>query len=305
MPRTILVSTDFSDVSKDAFPFAANLAEHFDAEIVLTHVIPPLPYLVGSKLPRLSGYENAVVEQADIQLRNLADEAVFKDVAVRTEMSKDPPAAPAILDIMRDTEAVLHVMSNHGRRGAKRVLLGSITEEVVRRSPIPVLTVGDEAKLWEPGQRLIAPVDFGPSSQFVVEAAARLSRLLDLTVHLVHVVEPPQSPMLAEALPELVDDYQNDQEAGAIKELERLAEEAGLGEKFQITIAHGEPKDRILDLAESLDAALIVVGSHGRRGLGRVVLGSVAERVVRSSRWPTLVIKSDKCLNDWPGGSVG
>ncbi len=311
MSRTIVVATDFSDVSQDAFPFAVDLAERLDAELVLTHVIPALPRLMAANLPRLSGYEDAMAEQAQIELDKLAAAIAVKGHTVRTHLSKDPPAALAILDTARDTNASLVVIANHGRRGAARVLLGSVTEEVLRRSKVPVLTVCSEAKMWSAGQRMLVPVDFSASSAPVLKAAARLARVTDLVVHLVHIVAPLQSVAVAQAMPESAlipsnpeqrgDQRHEQRESALAKELERLAYAAGLEDKFQISIAHGDPDDRILDLSRSLSAALIVIGSHGRRGLGRAVLGSVAEGVVRGARCPTLVVKSDKGLNEWPG----
>ncbi len=195
------------------------------------------------------------------------------------------------------------VLSTHGRRGTARLLLGSIAEEVVRTSTVPTLTVTEQSKLWKVRQRILVPVDFSECSMHAVEAAARLSRLLSLNVHLLHVLEPTTSPYLGEALVELAEPPQEEQRASAVKQLEELAERAGLQDQFQTSIAIGSAKDRILQLAQTLDPALLVLGSHGRRGFGRVVLGSVAETVVREAHRPTLIVKNGDSLDAWPGAA--
>ncbi len=300
-PRRIVVPTDFSELAKRALPFAANLARHFKAQVVLIHALPQLPEIASGSTVSISDYREALFEQAKVELDGLSRGALFADLKVRTWVSLDDLPAPATVEAVNGHRASLVIISSHGRRGASRVLLGSVAEEIARTSPVPVLTVTDRAELWQGNQPILVPVDFSPASLYAVEAAARMSTLLSLPVRLAHVIEPPQSPAIVAALPEVSEAPRADLEIAARKKLGDLAAATGLTGRYHADITFGGPKERIVRMAQDHDPALIVLGSHGRRGLGRVVLGSVAEGVVRESQWPTLLVKDGRFLERWPG----
>lgn len=294
---SILVPTDFSETSRAAFPLATQLQDALDAPLLLVHAVPSLAYLVGAKAPKFSDYQQAVQDQAEIELEALLKEEPLAGREITGEVINDSPIAPAILDRAIDRRAGLIVLANHGRRGAKRLVLGSVTEELMRTSPIPVLTTGREARLWQQGEFILVPVDFTEGSEDVVRTAARLAPRLGLGVHLVHMVEIPIAPILAEGFPEAAHFPTEELEAAAREKLEQLAAELGVAATAKLTVQVGGAADGILTLAEGHDTGLIAIGSHGRRGIGRAVLGSVAETVTRHSGCPVLVVKRGQELD--------
>ena len=300
---SILVPTDFSETSRAAFPLALQIGEALGAPIVLAHAVPSLAYLVGAAAPKFAEYQQAVEEQARVELQNLLQEEPLAGHSISTEVINDTPVAPALLDRAIDLRAGLIVVANHGRRGPKRLVLGSVTEELMRTSRIPVLTTGREARVWQHGEFILVPVDFTEGSDDVVRAAARLAPRLGLGLHLVHMVEPPIAPILAEGFPDAASFPTEKLEATAREKLEQLAVELGVAANAKLTVQVGGAADGILTLSEGHDTGLIAIGSHGRRGLGRAVLGSVAETVTRNSRRPVLVVKRGQDLDDLIAGA--
>src|SRR5690606_34769986 len=115
-----------------------------------------------------------------------------RDVVVKRAVVRDVAAAPAILQYARDQEMDLVVMGTHGRRGLRRLFLGSVAEEVVRLSVCPVLTVHagpirSEALFGD----ILVPIDFSPHSKAALRAAASLAPELGASLDLLHVVEEP------------------------------------------------------------------------------------------------------------------
>ena len=301
---SILVPTDFSEISRAAFPLAIQLQGALDAPLVLAHAVPSLAYLVGAAAPKFSEYQHAVQEQAEIELESLLREAPLAGHVVSAEVINDSPVAPALLDRAIDVGAGLIVVANHGRRGARRLVLGSVTEELMRTAHVPVLTTGREARPWNQGELILVPVDFTDGSDDVVRAAARLAPRLGLDLHLVHMVEPPIAPILAEGYPEAAHFPTEELEAAAREKLEQLAIDLGVAATAKLTVHVGGAADGILRLAEGEDTGLIAIGSHGRRGIGRAVLGSVAETVTRHSKRPVLVVKRGQNLDDLIAGEA-
>lgn len=301
---SILVPTDFSETSAAAFPLAVRLQDALGAPLVLAHAVPSLAYMVGAAAPKFADYQRAVEEQAEVELKSLLETEPLAGHSVTGEVVNDSPIAPALLDRAIDVNAGLIVVANHGRRGAKRLVLGSITEELMRTAQIPVLTTGREARPWKQGESVLVPVDFSGGSEDVVLAAARLAPRLGLGLHLVHMVEPPIAPVLAEGYPEAAQFPTEQLVAAAQEKLEQLATELGVAAETKLTVQVGGAADGILRLADGDDIGMIAIGSHGRRGIGRAVLGSVAETVTRHSKWPVLVVKRGQNLDELVAGAA-
>jgi nucleotide-binding universal stress UspA family protein len=166
------------------------------------------------------------------------------------------------------------------------VLLGSVAESVVRHAPCPVLVVrpGNEAR---PFRHALCPTDFGPSSDQAIELATELVHPDGAGIDLLHVLEVPTS-YSGEPMPDVIRDI----DRRAAERLDRTA--VGLRTKVQVPIAvharigwAGAEILHAVDHDHSID--LVAMGSHGRTGVGRFLLGSVAEKVVRHARCPVLV----------------
>jgi nucleotide-binding universal stress UspA family protein len=150
-----------------------------------------------------------------------------------------------------------------------------------------------------PYKRILCPVDFDSSSIQAVEEARALARSGDGKLYLLHVIQI--NPLATEGfvLAELIES----QEKYAREQLEQITGEGMAGVECEIVIERGNPADVILTLEKTLASDLVVMATHGRRGLTRLVLGSVTERVVRESITPVLTVRpmpADKATPSLP-----
>ncbi|MDX1578497.1 MAG: universal stress protein, partial [Gemmatimonadota bacterium] len=199
-------------------------------------------------------------------------------------------AAPAILEYAEEAGIDLIAMGSHGRRGLRRLLLGSVTEEVLRAGRWPVLTVhGGASERAAPGyRRILAPVDFSKHTRGQVDACVALAERFGCGIELVHVVDPPIVPELYMPLAPLVADAKKATER-ATAGLEDLAAPLRSGPEVATEVLIGSPASEIARRAEATD--LIVMPTHGYSGLDRVLLGSVAEGVLRRVDCAVLVLR--------------
>lgn len=291
--KKILFPTDQSECAKQALGQATFLADWHEAELhtlsVLEDVLPP--YLQDEL--RLTDEE--IVEQLHLLWEGDGpagtDEEAAKPTLV-TEQVKAPSAAEGILRYAEEKDVDLIVMGTHGRRGTDRVLMGSVAEEVVRRAECPVFTVrpqGESASV-RPVERVMAPIDFSDFTEVAIDYAVELAQTYGARIDLVHVVKDASLPGVygMDALPAALENV----ETRAYEELENLAREHIGFEDVRVAVEVGHPAGRITDYAEEEDIDLIVIPSHGRSGLKRMLMGSVAEKVVRRAPCPVFTLKN-------------
>ncbi len=139
---------------------------------------------------------------------------------------------------------------------------------------------------------ILCPVDFSDASRKAVQYAKEFAAGMGASVHLLNVVEP--RPMAVDITLNYVP-LEEDLEKAAIEDLKLILQEltqAGL--KAECSIEFGNPSDVILEKADELDVNLVIMGSHGKKGLSRFIMGSVAETVVRKANCPVLIVKSEE-----------
>jgi nucleotide-binding universal stress UspA family protein len=197
-------------------------------------------------------------------------------------------------------------MSTHGRAGLARWALGSVTEKVARASTVPLLLVrsfrrtakGDlEPAMAEelPFRRILVPVDGSPTSMSILGPAIKFGQLFGSEALVLHVETPyvPPSPVLPGmdvVLPSMVPPATPTEKDPVTEKAAKRFAQAGLQASRLTTV--GEPAMEILDLSVNRGMDLIALGTHGRSGLTRWAVGSVAERVLRSTEVPLLLIRT-------------
>jgi universal stress protein A len=140
--RTILVPTDFSDSARAALDWANEIAQAFDARIVLLHVVDLQYQLMPSGLLVVpTPIPQDVVRRAQAQARRALDAMAAKTPAVRQRLVRKGHARDVILAVAGDAKADVIVMGTHGRHGVEHLFVGSVAEYVVRNAPVPVMTV--------------------------------------------------------------------------------------------------------------------------------------------------------------------
>jgi nucleotide-binding universal stress UspA family protein len=187
-------------------------------------------------------------------------------------------------------------MSTHGRSGLDRLRFGSIAESVVRRAPVPVLLVRGVAAWGRGGiSRILVPLDRSEASEEVLPIVSCLAGPFDFEVRLLHVLEAPRSLPGSPATGKGVHDPDAD---AYLAQVAAPLEARAL--RVVTTVRAGLPADEIPAVAAETQCGLIAMSTHGRTGLGRLFLGSVAERVLRSVSVPMLLWKPPAGLRE-PG----
>lgn len=294
----ILFPTDFSESSRQALPYAVALAEAHDAELHLLHanvLHASDPANPSHHFPEMENLTTELEERADARMKEIVEKHAPDPLTVVREQRRGISAPPVVLEYVDEADIDLVVMGTHGRRGLRHLMLGSVTEEVVRRAPCPVLTAReqDEPATVAGFGTILAPVDFSEHSEQALRHAVELAREFDADLQLLHVIEEITYPDFYYPAP-----LTGEQMAAEIREriAERLQtamdriEEAGI--HATVHMVEDRPAPGIADFAEENGADLVVVGTHGLTGVKRALLGSVAEGVIRRSVPPVLTVKT-------------
>jgi nucleotide-binding universal stress UspA family protein len=196
-------------------------------------------------------------------------------VEVRVETCHDDPASAIVAHAISDRTDFI-AMSTHGRSGLKRLLMGSVTEKVLRQSPIPLLAC-------RPGSRMegwthVVALDGSPRAETILDHLVPLTKLMGATLHLVHI-----EPVLS-----LVRTHEG---GGDIESyLGRMSTYlTSKGVPVRTAVRSGSPGAGIVDYAEEVAAGLVAMATHGRTGLRRALMGSVVEEVLRKGSCPLLL----------------
>jgi nucleotide-binding universal stress UspA family protein len=270
----ILVATDGSDAAGVAADAAIELARRFGAEVRALYV-------------RESGAEDGTAERATGAVTERAAAAGVDSTA--TIVDGGEPIHRTVLTAADEHDADCIVMGTRGRTGLDRFVLGSVAERTLRTSPVPVLTVHAETVIDRDFDRILVPTDGSPGADAAAAHAIDIAVATGAALHVVHVVDAGVLPM--------------DGSGAVLDELQRVGKQAldSVVERakaadvstVRASVLTGAPYRAITDYAHAEDVDLVVMGTHGRTGADRFLLGSVAERVVRLSDSPVLTLGED------------
>lgn len=287
MYDTILVPTDGSAAAETATESALGLARQFDAEVRAIHVVD------RGELPADVEAEAAseLISQGEAALSKIEVSAVDAGVDSTTDLVETTGSIHReIVEYALDHGVDAIVMGTHGRTGVDQHVLGSVAERTIRVAPMPVLTVRGDAGLDPDVETILVPTDGSDVATAAADHAIDLAAATDASLHVVHVVHVPtpkgavDSGTVLAAL----------EEAGqrAVDEVIDRAEEADL-RSIEASVLSGTPARAILDYADDRPVDLVVMGTHGRTGLDRYLLGSVTEKVVRTAEIPVLTVSEE------------
>jgi nucleotide-binding universal stress UspA family protein len=278
----ILVATDFSPVSDRALEYALSLARSYNSRIYLTHVIPVdvmmAPELVIETSEKLR-------REAKEGMEKIVDAKRFLGVA-HDEVIAEGTFWPTIEALIEKYGIDLIVAGTHGAGGVKKMLLGSAAEELFRRAPVPVLTVGP-AVTREPFyevelKNILFATDFGPGAEKQAEYAFSLAQTHRSRLTLLHVALWAGAPKLQETEREAF--------VHQLRELLPVAESTHCLPVFDVVV--GEAVPQILRVAEEVRADLIVLGAKRQKSLAGHTTGSKAYDVVCKATCPVLTMKA-------------
>lgn len=293
----ILCPVDFSDASRHAIEHAVMIARWYDAQITALHVFNPI-YVPVPGLAALDAGDNEALQQSE--MRRLYDETLCwfarpqaLGIHVDVRVQKGSPAK-AIVDCAASVSADVIVLGTHGAGGFEHLVLGSVTEKVLRTAACPVLTVPPRAAAASrlPFRRLLCPVDFSHSSVSALQFALSLAEEGDAELIVLHVVEWPPQPETPPTRPVAAPESHEDCERQLKCALDDLIPASARVWCRPVTrLGHGKPYREILGIATEEAVDLIVMGVHGRTPLDLMLFGSSTNHVVRRAMCPVLTVR--------------
>jgi len=290
---TILFATDFSDPARDAFGVACTLAREQATRLIVLYVDEPLA-LGELGVPVYSPGED--LSDFEVLLDQLRTHYVPGGLVSVEYLVKPGIPADQILRTAEETGCDLLVMATQERIGLSRLLMGSVAEAVMRRAPCACLGIRSASRTKGKPERkmgalrsILHPTDFSAHSEAALRVARSLARAHEARLVLVHVVPPEVMPAaVSEALVDLAIGREGLREAQDRVE----GGDEDLKSPVESQLRRGDPAAEILDVAAGLQSDLVVMGSHGRTGLSRILIGSVAESVLRGAACPVLMVKA-------------
>jgi nucleotide-binding universal stress UspA family protein len=301
----ILVAYDYSPFANRALARGLRLARRFGAELHVFYadVLFSTPYVTDT--PAQNGKPVEVIRGNLITTVEAYAEAhaiALDALTITYAVDRDVAAAPAILRYADEHPIDLIVIGTHGRRGVSRLLLGSVAEEVLRQAPCPVLTVhrgatDDGTDETHPIREILVPVDFSPHAREALHLAREVAALLEARLTLLHVIQDPLHPAFYNTGVFSIYDVDPDIEDKARAQLRTFYDEtpgpAAPPERVPLFEAlPGHPGHEITEYANEHTIDLIMMATHGRTGLQRFVMGSVAERTARRAPCAVFSVKS-------------
>lgn len=298
--RRILCPVDFSDASAHAVEHATAVARWYGARLTVLHVYPSVGRPPTLPVPDAGGAHAPTPAEIEA-IRDRAASAVSADAGVMVHVSVVPgQPVGGIVEQARALPADLIVMGTHGAGGFERLILGSVTEKVLRKAPCPVLTVPPRAETTstQPFKRVLCAIDFSECSEKALAYAASLAKESGATLTLLHVIEwpwhEPPAPTLEGVPPaqaRALMEYRTYLESSAASRIEAVAASVAPGGPApEAAVRFGKPYVELLALAREQGADVIVIGVTGRSALDIGFFGSTTNQVVRRATCPVLTV---------------
>lgn len=305
--RNLLVPIDFSPLSLKTISEAHKVARHFGAVIHLAHVYQQ-QYPSEFMVPVLSAgqtAESVTEHQRDSLGERLADVIRLHDLPATTptHLCEGASIFHEICRLAQSIPVNLIVMPTHGHDGFKHVVLGSTAERIVQHAPCPVLIVRPQVGQGKNGATtesanereptILVPIDFSPVSLHSLQYALAYAADAGAKVLILHTIDLQDEFRNEGRGVYRLADFRQTARRDAERELHEFLEPAEFGDvPFEILIRTGKPAPEICRVAEHRGVDLIILGTHGRTGLKHLVMGSIAEHVVRSAAQSVLVVPS-------------
>lgn len=275
----ILVPIDGSDCASVAVGYAEDLATRYDATV---HVLSVVDSRALEDAPH---YDHVKAERTD--LVEEACEELDGDLALESAVRTGVPHA-AILDYADEAGVDLVVMGTHGRTGVERYVLGSVTEKVLRLSDVPVLTVRTEDGVTFPYGDVLVPTDGSAGAGAAIEPGVSVASTYGATLHALSVVDTRS--LGVDVRSTAIVDALETQARESVETVDERARAASVPDT-ETAVEYGLPYEAIQSYVEDEDVDLVVMGTHGRSGIARYLLGSVAEKLVRTSPAPVMTVR--------------
>ncbi len=294
--KTIICTTDFSDFSNHAIPFGISLAREFGAKLYLCHVID-----ISSTAMYGEGFADPYEQQ-----KRISDYAqdhlnqLIGDMAIDWEpIISVGNTADDIARVAEEKNADLVVSATHGRAGLKRIVLGSVTERLMRTLPCPLFVVRSREKgLSSPVQteikmkRILVGSDFSSDSSLAIQYGLSLAQEFQSELHLAHVIEPAVYKDMLKQNAQENEAYEEDLRGKLTDELTGMVpEEVHHWCTPKAVLLAGQAHDELIKYAVVHKMDLIILGVRGRSLVESLLVGSTTDRVIRQAPCPVLSVR--------------
>jgi nucleotide-binding universal stress UspA family protein len=287
--KHILVTTDFSDHSRLALKQAAAIARLHQCDLTVLHLVPPDP-IIYAALEAATYSNDAACERAQEEVNRLAQDECLR--GTKCDFLLESGALERTLDrIVKDRDISMLVLGTHGRTGFRKIILGSVAEEIFRMAQCPVLTIGPDvpAALLTHGrfQSVLFATDFSAGSQHALPYAIGFAQESRAKLTMLHVLEEGSVTAM----------YMHEHLAKNARQ--RLREMAPVPEQLaspaEIAVVTGYPVEEILRIAREKEVDLIVLGVHKSGGMGARTSAhlpwTIAHSVVCHAKCPVLTVR--------------
>ncbi|MBT8312941.1 MAG: universal stress protein [Maribacter sp.] len=271
--KKIVVPIDFSEQSDYALRVAASLAKKHDAEILALHMLELNQAMVTSSEGFHPEQTVFLIKLAEKRFNKFLGKEYLKGIKI-TPIVKHFKVFSEVNDVAKKNDADMIVMGSHGTDGLKEIFVGSNAERVVRNADIPVLVIKKEHKDFKVDKFLFA-CGFKDESLLAFQKAKDFAELLSAELNLVYINTPG-------------DDFLSTKDAH--KKISQFLNKAGVGMEVEIFNDYNIEKG-ILSYGEKIDADIIGIPTHGRKGLSHFFMGSIGEDIANHSNVPVVTFK--------------
>lgn len=288
--KKVLFLTDFSEPSEAALPFVTTIARGYGAKVYALHIFMPAPYVYTTPELTIAAIE---AEEESAKLAMVRVESELAGLSHETIVERGVSIWDTVGQAIREHAIDLVVLGTHGRTGAQKLLLGSVAEEIFRRSPVPVLTIGPgvRSSVHSGGRfhRVLFATDFTAESVAAAPYAISLAQENHARLILLNVMRHPE---LRNA------EDKNRFELSVAETIQQLydtvGKEAEVSGPPEVAVEYGEPAERIVEAAKQRHADLIVLGvrdAAGRIGAATHLERATAHKVVAYAACPVLTVR--------------
>ena len=296
--KRVLCPVDLSEQSLRPLAYAGAVAKWYGGQVTALHVVPTFePIEVrASGLFAHAGIVAPMPREEVLERLQQALEAAGVPAAEARVTAAAGEAAATIVDQAVVMAADLLVLGTHGRGGFNHLLLGSVTEKVLRKAPCPVLTVPPHAPATPPAvvalRKILCPIDFSPASMQALGFSLDLARRANASVTFVHAIESLAEEEPREIAHFSIPEFRRELIEDARTRLEALiAQEAQPAAGHETRVVAGRAHREILRVATEEGAGLIVMGAQGRGGAALAAFGSTTQQVLRAAACPVLTVR--------------
>lgn len=283
--KKILVPTDFSDLAKAATDVAADLAQKMKAEVILLHVVEDssvssVQYTGELAMPQIEDrlYIYKLIEKAKREFNSVREK--FDGLKMTEEIRVGNPFY-SVQDMVGEYDIDLIVMGTTGASGVKEIFVGSNAEKVVRHAKCPVLSIHNKIDKIN-AKKIAFATGLKDAQGDHINIVKRMEDFFEGTTHIVRVNTP--------------NNFQTDLDS--VRELNEYAEESGI-KNYKVRVYNDVTEEEgIIHFADEINADLIVMATHGRKGLAHLLAGSIAEEVVNHSQRPVLTFSMKEQINN-------